>query len=464
MFYPDLLAQFHQILATTQPVYLVGGAIRDALLGQPCVDFDFVTTEDPRRIGRKVADELRGDFFVLDKQRHTCRVLVDQEGKTRRIYDFSARQGDSIEVDLSQRDFTINAMAIDLCHPDRILDPFNGCDDLQQKLLKPVGPDSLLADPLRSMRAIRYAVNLDLRMDPETQIQLQGAVGRLGQVSMERKRDELFKILDGKRVTSAFMLMERFNILENLPLADSETPEKNLDRMRALEGLIHWSCGESYASAGPNFFEESFKSYFDRYITQIREYFSQRNAAGRSRKAIMLLAMWLQGSNWTIESGKAQFLSLSTDEINYLERFTNHSLLPVKMIQYSTNPEPIDIYDYFKTTLDVGVDILFAFLAEQYARPAAEINQQQWLGCLEFASQYISAWFNAPELIDPKPLLDGNEIMANLQLASGPQVGIYLEALKREQIMGKITTKKEAIDWLDLVPTIASKNPVRKLD
>jgi len=92
----------------------------------------------------------------------------------------------------------------------------------------------LLADPLRSMRAIRYAVNLDLRMDRETLIQLQGAVGRLGQVSMERKLDELFKILDGKRVTSAFMLMERFNILENLPLADSETPEKNLDRMRAL--------------------------------------------------------------------------------------------------------------------------------------------------------------------------------------------------------------------------------------
>ena len=464
MFYPDLLSQFDQFLATTQPVYLVGGAIRDALLGRPCVDFDFVTTEDPRSIGRKVADELGGNFFLLDKQRHTCRVLADQRGKPGRIYDFSARQGDSIEMDLSQRDFTINAMAINLHDPDRIIDPFNGRGDLAHKLLKPVSPEALISDPLRTLRAIRYAVNLDLRMDREALTQLQDAVYQLGQVSMERKRDELFKILDGKRVTSALKLLEQFKIRENFPLAEFETNGANLDRVRSLEALIQWSCGEKKASAEQNFFEASFRSYFERHKDSLREYFSQKNAAGRSRKAILLLAMWLQGSPWERDSGKGQFLSLSTDEINFLERFTDYYLLPVEFFQQSLNPEPIQIYDYFQISLDAGVDLLFAFLAEQYAKPAAENNQREWLARLEFVSQYLSAWFNTPELIDPKPLLDGNEIMANLQLAAGPEVGMYLEALKREQVKGKITTKKEAIAWLDLVPTIASTNPKRKLD
>ncbi|MDP3721803.1 MAG: hypothetical protein Q8R09_05015, partial [Anaerolineaceae bacterium] len=106
-------------------LYLVGGAVRDALLSKPNQDLDFVCTGDPRIIGRKLADKLSGAFYMLDEERNACRVIVKNEQDEFLVFDFSQVRGQTLNDDLLERDFTINAIAIDLKNPSEIIDPLN---------------------------------------------------------------------------------------------------------------------------------------------------------------------------------------------------------------------------------------------------------------------------------------------------------------------------------------------------
>ena len=111
-----------------QSVYLVGGAVRDMLVDRPLRDLDFACSGDIFNLARRFADERGGNFFVLHEQWPAARV-ISTDGKGSRTFDFSALKGTNIAVDLPRRDFTINAMAIDvkeLASGGEVIDPLNG--------------------------------------------------------------------------------------------------------------------------------------------------------------------------------------------------------------------------------------------------------------------------------------------------------------------------------------------------
>ena len=191
--FPEIVFKPLKYLLPGDSIFLVGGAIRDILIARPIKDIDFVVSRNPREIARKLADELDAAYFVLDEERNTCRVLLEQKSQNKIIFDFAQMRGGSIEEDLMKRDFTINAMAVDLSKPNVIIDPLRGEKDLIDKQLRLVTSTSLTDDPIRTIRAIRYAVNLGLRIEKDTSIRIHSAIEDLDRVSMERKRDELFK-------------------------------------------------------------------------------------------------------------------------------------------------------------------------------------------------------------------------------------------------------------------------------
>ena len=165
---PRILLDLRQITPSNQPLYLVGGAVRDYLLGKKCQDYDIVCAVEARTTAKRFADHLKGAFFSLDEERKTYRVLINQASGQKTVVDFATRQGATIIDDLAERDFSINAMAVDLNDAHQIIDPNKGGRDLQEKWLRPVNDASLTADPLRVIRAVRYAVNLDLKIDSRT--------------------------------------------------------------------------------------------------------------------------------------------------------------------------------------------------------------------------------------------------------------------------------------------------------
>ncbi len=210
---PDfVLSLTRRLIQHGHQAYIVGGALRDALLGSEPKDWDVATDAGPDTIHHLFHDLTRFDL------KHGTVTLVYQ----RRHYEVTAFKGKtglgrSIEEDLSHRDFTFNAMAYDTTD-GKIIDPFNGKGDITGKVVRAVlnPSERLQEDPLRMMRAIRFAGELGYSVDPKTL----GAVGPLAHaiegVAPERIRDELLKILSVRRPSKGFTLMRKTGLLKRI--------------------------------------------------------------------------------------------------------------------------------------------------------------------------------------------------------------------------------------------------------
>lgn len=188
-------------------LFLVGGSLRDALLGRTSDDLDFATNARPTDV-KRIVDPL-GSVFTMGEQYGTIGLQIAEqrfEITTFRseVYDDESRKpkvvfGDDLETDLSRRDFSINAMALDVAG-GQIIDPFGGLVDLaRQELRTPLEPELAFSDdPLRMLRLYRFAATLGFECDPAAERAAAGMADRLAIVSAERIRDEFSKLLVGE--------------------------------------------------------------------------------------------------------------------------------------------------------------------------------------------------------------------------------------------------------------------------
>jgi tRNA nucleotidyltransferase (CCA-adding enzyme) len=170
-----------------QPVYLVGGAVRDAILGRKreYLDLDFILPTDAVKVARKLAAHYKAGFVLLDKERQIARVVFANA-----TVDIAQMEGDSLETDLRRRDFTVNAIAFNP-HTQEFIDPLQGCDDISKGILRMVSSRNLEDDPLRLMRGYRQAAQLGFTLERETQATIRQLAPLLGKVAAERFRTEL---------------------------------------------------------------------------------------------------------------------------------------------------------------------------------------------------------------------------------------------------------------------------------
>ncbi|MCF6238044.1 MAG: hypothetical protein L3J79_04390, partial [Candidatus Marinimicrobia bacterium] len=177
-------------LCSTKDAYLVGGAIRDALIDNPLTDLDLIFAEDPTSLARKFAREIGGYWFWLDKQRLQSRVVVTHDDDYFN-YDFALFRAPDLERDLLDRDFTINALALSLAgdlSASSLLDPCCGLAALQKSSLCMVTKDSFANDPLRILKGVRHATALELKVDSATLQAMQREVAGLENIAPERIR------------------------------------------------------------------------------------------------------------------------------------------------------------------------------------------------------------------------------------------------------------------------------------
>lgn len=182
-------------------LYLVGGAIRDALLARPVADFDLTSPGDPTPLASDFARRHGGHWFWLDRDRRQSRVLID-----RIHYDFAPFRAATLVADLAGRDFTLNAMALDLSRPlsvAELIDPLDGQRDLAAGVLRCAGEAVLLDDPLRVLKGIRHGAELGLEIPRRTAAAMQLAAPRLATIAPERLRLEVWRILAAPLAVSA---------------------------------------------------------------------------------------------------------------------------------------------------------------------------------------------------------------------------------------------------------------------
>lgn len=447
MRFPQIITQLSHYSTPSKPLYLVGGAVRDSLLVRPCNDFDLVCTQDPRWIARNFANENLGDFFVLDEDRDTCRVLINPKGSNNLVVDFAAMRGANIQEDLSKRDFTINAMAVDLLEPDSVIDPFKGGRDLQQKWLRVVTAESFTDDPLRTIRAIRYAVDLGLKMEPGIANLINSSVEGLENISSERKRDELFKIFSRPKVHTSLQLLHKFEVFRYIPLQITQEFSHTVTRVRALEDVLDWLCGEKTHERQSAFYQSSLLMEMGRFNEDFRKMYLAKNQSRRDRRSLLYLAK-IVGEIPDLER-QLRDLALSLDEIHTVCEMKKHAASMHELQSKSEVPEPIDIYRFFKATGSVGIDLAVVTLADYTSRIGSEFSQDQWSFLLDLTRILVNAWFRRPDLINPVPLLNGNALMRRFSLEPGPLIGNLSEVLKEEQVKGAISNEAEALVWVE---------------
>src|ERR687886_829407 len=189
---------------------LVGGAVRDALLGRRAdyLDLDFVLPTDAVQTARKLAKHYKAGFVILDAERQIARVVFDQA-----TVDLAQQEGDSLETDLHRRDFTVNAIAYNP-QTGEFIDPLQGVVDCRAGIIRMVSKSNLEDDPLRLLRAYRQAAQLGFRIEPATQSAIRQLAPLLGKVAVERVQVELGYLLKSPQGTPWLTAAWEDNLLQ----------------------------------------------------------------------------------------------------------------------------------------------------------------------------------------------------------------------------------------------------------
>jgi poly(A) polymerase len=193
-------------------VFLTGGCLRDYLMGRPVKDLDFALDGASTEFPRRYAERWGGTFFWLDEERLQARVVKKLAGETL-ICDFAPLRGTTIEDDLRLRDFTVNALAIPVSGDRTLIDPLQGEADLRRHVIRACSDHAFDDDPLRLLRALRFAAELGFEIEAGTWSALHRKAPLLAAVAAERIRDELFRILAAPGIGTSLGLLAESGLL-----------------------------------------------------------------------------------------------------------------------------------------------------------------------------------------------------------------------------------------------------------
>lgn len=389
--------------------YLVGGSVRDALLGRrpDYLDLDFVLSERAIETARSIAQHYGAGFVVLDADHQIARVVFENA-----TVDFAQQVGNSLETDLHRRDFTVNAIAYHP-HSETLLDPLNGHLDLQKQTLRMIAPNNLAEDPLRLLRAYRQAAQLGFKVDGATQETIRTLAQLINQVAAERVRGELDCLLSLPEGTPLLQLAWQDGLLHRW------LPHVTQKQLTALKDIDH-----TFASL-----ELTWSDYADLLTSWVRE----QTVPGLHRS-------WLKAAKLS------QMVSMDPEtaeaEMSYLKysRAEQQAVLAIlKGWLYLQNTCVDELsrrqqYMLFKASGSSFLAIALLGLAQ---------------GCPEHTMTSLIRQYLTPDdpVAHPQPLLSGRDLMQHLQLRPGPQIGELLEAIQITQAEGKITTRQEALAW-----------------
>jgi poly(A) polymerase len=470
-----------------QEIYLVGGAVRDMLLKRVSHDLDFALPANGVSLARRVANSLKANFMVLDDERDTGRVIVTESDGTRTILDFATyRGGSTLEADLRARDFTINAVAFDF-RTQTLIDPLNGASDLRAKIIRACSQTSFTDDPVRILRAVRQAAAFEFKIEAETRKAMKQAASLLPSRSPERQRDELFKILEGPKPDTAVRALE---ILGTLPYllpelstlqgVDQSAPhihdawEHTLSVLGHLEGILSVLAPGYTADKTNDLFTGLLALRIGRFREQFAAHFAESLNNDRSvRAALFFAALYHDVAKPTTRSvdnaGRVRFfdhdikgaevatarghaLNLSNDELERVNAIIKHHMrfhfFTSRLENDKQEPSRKAIYRFFRDAGKAGVDLILLGLADLRGTRGHTLTQETWIAALDVARIFLENYWERPEeTIAPPRLLDGNDLMRELNLEPGRIIGQLLEAIREGQATGKIENREQALDF-----------------
>ena len=478
-----VLAQIRTALPPDVDICLVGGAVRDALLGHAPNDLDFALPGDAIQVARRVADALKAAFYPLDEERGSARVVLTQQGGSRYLLDFAALRGPNIESDLRARDFTINAMAVKVDAPQSLLDPLGGIADLDAKRIRDCSPATFRDDPVRILRAIRLAVALKAKIVLETGQQMRKSAHLLSNVSPERQRNELFRILGGPQPATSLHTLDIVGALPHvLPelaaLKGVQQPsphiydvwQHSLHTVQELELMLDvLGTLDHSPEVGTSLTIGSAVLRLGRYREHINAHLNTELISDRPLRPLLFLAALYHDAGKPVSRGvsgignihfrgheqvsakmvsaRARSLHLSKVEISRLSHIVRHHMRPHHLVKTGKPPTRRAIYRFFRDTKAAGVDVCLLNLADVLAIYGPTLPQEVCGRYLDVIGELLEAWWEKPdENVSPPALLNGHDLINTFALQQGPQIGELLEMIREAQAAGRIQSREEGLE------------------
>lgn len=445
----DVLDLAEALEGHTPSAYVVGGAVRDAFLRAPIRDIDLVTQAGGRALARKIANLRGGAYYALDDVRDIGRAILRGRDGGRLVIDVSAFRGASLEEDLLDRDFSINAMAVALTGSlDEVHDPAGGWGDLRARRLRLCRPDSLTRDPVRVLRAVRYSVQFGLRVEPDTLQAARAAAPLLAGVSAERLRDELFKLLAQPRARTGLVVAQHMGALAVvLPDALASRREDQRQTERVVETLSQFATAISPTrtdETAAQFGLGMFVIALDRFRGRLQAHLTHPWPDERQGRALLLLAGLLRHLSDELVEEYAITLRLSVAERQRLAAISRTWRTAAQV----DCEDPVAVFRFWRAAGEAGPEALLLHLAERLASYDLDLDQDDWLAALERVRALLFAWYEDRERqVSPPVLVTGDELMRALGIRPGRLVGELLAGIEEAQVRGEVTTVQDALRW-----------------
>jgi poly(A) polymerase len=431
--------------------WVVGGALRDELLGRPVRDVDIAVAGDPERAAREAAAQLSGPVFRLSEAFGAWRV-IDRRGG--RVFDFSALQGNTIEEDLAQRDFTINAMARPREGGD-LIDPFGGRADLESRTLRVLGAQAYRSDPLRPLRLVRFVAELGFRADRETESLTRAAAPRVGEAAGERVFAEL------RRLMIADGVLEGLTVADRLDVLTSVLPELSALHSVEQSHYHHLDVYDHTLEVLARLIELE-RDVSPRLRSVLDEPLADELTRGQAlRFGALLHDIGKPPTREVREDGRVTFmrhdrigedmvrvlcrrLRISERLSRFIAALTRHHLV----LGFLVHERPLDrraVYRYLARTSPVEVEVTLLSCADRLATGGRKAEQAT-KAHLELAGELMEAALDWREQGPPRLPLRGDELAAELGLKPGPELGRLIGELAEAAYAGEARTKGEAIE------------------
>jgi poly(A) polymerase len=450
------------------PIYLVGGAVRDVLMGFFYgKDFDFTLGESWERVTRLFAEKTRGKVISWDFNQK--RVIV-RSGDDTITVDFAKFKGANIEDDLLARDFTINSMgvAVDelfLKRDPRLIDPLDGKKHLAEKIIKADSPSVFDHDPIRILRAIRFAAAFNFSIENKTKSLMRKKASLVSMVAAQRIKRELFAMLDLERAPVAVRLLVQLGVMQQL------IPELRLFSL-TKQGLPHQYNLLKHSLKTIGFLADMLKNpekHFTGYGTRLRNYFDEYIEDGViTRRALLISAGFLHDSGKlttkTYAGKTVRFFGHEAAGAEQNQEIARRMLLGrkarrvldiitrnhMRILQLATGDKITEraIVRLLRDIKEAPLEVMLLALADTYATSADRNYKSTQGNVRQLVKLLLKRYFVTDHAMPAKALVTGNDIMKIMGIPEGPAVGKVLHEICEEERKGFLNSRQEVISWL----------------
>lgn len=416
---PILKKVFQFLSDYPHPIYLVGGSVRQLLLGKAIKDYDFIVSSGAIELASQLAKHIKASFFVLDQERDMARVVLKNID-----LDFACF-GQTIETDLCARDLTINAIACEVT-PDlldlpiehwRLYDPCDGKKDLTKRIIRAISLRNFECDPLRLLRAYRFAAVLNFQLDQQTETWINQSKYLIQNIAFERILQELFLILS---TSNSALVMNEINKIGLWQILSKQTLSPD-----CLISLMH------------------FENMLTRQLDDVSlGYLEIKSCFSRSNLFVLKLALCFFSadkiSDLSSSIENVGHWTLSVKEFKLLDLWSRCIPQIIDLLHTELKLESVRLFYLFRNT---GIDILGAILIIKVWTLSGQLQLN-----IQQLNLLADIWLDENNPIaHPKQLIDGKQLMQELNLKPGPLIGKLLLSVQEAQACGKLVNSTEAL-------------------